>query len=42
MLGLRGVRLALLNDDLYPAQAEALFSRLGDGARARASPRGSR
>ncbi|MCW2613506.1 MAG: ppdK 2 [Frankiales bacterium] len=26
MLGLRGVRLALLNDDLYPAQAEALFS----------------
>ncbi|WP_290514763.1 putative PEP-binding protein [Aeromicrobium sp.] len=26
MLGLRGVRLALLNDDLYPAQAEALFN----------------
>lgn len=26
MLGLRGVRLALLNDDLYPAQAEALFT----------------
>jgi pyruvate,orthophosphate dikinase len=26
MLGLRGVRLALLNDELYPAQAEALFS----------------
>ncbi len=26
MLGLRGVRLALLNDDLYPAQAQALFS----------------
>ena len=26
MLGLRGVRLALLNDDLYPAQAEALLS----------------
>ncbi|WP_448624200.1 putative PEP-binding protein [Geodermatophilus sp. URMC 64] len=26
MLGLRGVRLALLNEELYPAQAEALFS----------------
>jgi len=26
MLGLRGVRLALLNDELYTAQAEALFS----------------
>ncbi|MPQ96545.1 pyruvate, phosphate dikinase [Modestobacter sp. I12A-02628] len=26
MLGLRGVRLALLEDDLYAAQAEALFS----------------
>jgi len=26
MLGVRGVRLALLNEDLYPAQAEALFS----------------
>ena len=26
MLGLRGVRLALVNEELYPAQAEALFS----------------
>ena len=26
MLGLRGVRLALLNEDLYTAQAEALFN----------------
>jgi len=26
MLGVRGVRLALLNERLYPAQAEALFS----------------
>jgi pyruvate,orthophosphate dikinase len=26
MLGVRGVRLALLNEDLYPAQAEALFA----------------
>jgi len=25
MLGIRGVRLAMLNEDLYPAQAEALF-----------------
>ena len=26
MLGLRGVRLALIRTDLYPAQARALFS----------------
>jgi pyruvate,orthophosphate dikinase len=26
MLGIRGVRLALLNEELYPAQAEALFN----------------
>ncbi|WP_411149116.1 putative PEP-binding protein [Streptomyces sp. A30] len=32
MLGLRGVRLALLHERLYPAQAEALFSAWADVA----------
>jgi pyruvate,orthophosphate dikinase len=32
MLGLRGVRLALLHERLYPAQAEALFTAWADAA----------
>jgi pyruvate,orthophosphate dikinase len=38
MLGLRGVRLALLHERLYPAQAEALFSAWADVAATGATP----
>ncbi|KOU56387.1 pyruvate phosphate dikinase [Streptomyces sp. MMG1533] len=39
MLGLRGVRLALLHERLYPAQAEALFSAWADVAATGVRPR---
>ncbi|MFI6935354.1 putative PEP-binding protein [Streptomyces sp. NPDC050287] len=38
MLGLRGVRLALLHERLYPAQAEALFSAWADVAATGVTP----
>ncbi|MDK1346924.1 PEP-utilizing enzyme [Streptomyces sp. 378] len=38
MLGLRGVRLALLHERLYPAQAEALFTAWADVAAAGVRP----
>ncbi|MFC8194009.1 putative PEP-binding protein [Streptomyces sp. NPDC057298] len=38
MLGLRGVRLALLHERLYPAQAEALFTAWADVASAGVRP----
>ncbi|WP_449351355.1 putative PEP-binding protein [Streptomyces shaanxiensis] len=39
MLGLRGVRLALLHERLYPAQAEALFTAWADVAATGVRPR---
>ncbi|WP_329212980.1 PEP-utilizing enzyme [Streptomyces sp. NBC_01485] len=39
MLGLRGVRLALLHERLYPAQAEALFSAWAEVAATGVRPR---
>ncbi|NGO06389.1 pyruvate, phosphate dikinase [Streptomyces sp. HC44] len=38
MLGLRGVRLAMLHERLYPAQAEALFSAWADVAATGVTP----